>query len=112
MILTESSFSVLPPGACVCIKSVSFANLQAGDYILISGEGPATARRFVKLSTANGVTRLVVTDGANQVESIPFPRLMGLISGVKLDDRPFNPNPQGFLQRAAFKLRHTFARSA
>jgi hypothetical protein len=111
LILAESNFDNLPAGACVCIASVSFSRLQAGDYILVAGEGKVVARRFIKLSTSDGVTRLLVTDGREQ-QSISLSRLMGLITGVKTEGRPYNPNPQGFLQRTAFKLRYTFGRIA
>lgn len=107
--LPESSFPTLPTGACVCVQSVSYSKLQAGDYILLSGDGQVTVRRFIKLCTAAGNTRLVVASADDRIETVAFPRLLGLISRVKTDGEPINPNPQTFLHRAAFKLRYTFA---
>ena len=110
--LTKSSFPIVPSGACVCIQSISCCKLQAGDYILLNGEGNALVRRFVKLCTASGTTRLLVADAEGETETVAFPHLLGLISRVKTDGIPINPNPQSFLHRAAFKLRLTFARTA
>ena len=110
--LTESNFPIVPTGACVCIQSISYSKLQAGDYILLNSEGQVLVRRFVKLCTAAGTTRLMVTDAEGGTETVAFPHLLGLISRVKTDGVPINPNPQNFLHRAAFKLRLTFARTA
>lgn len=110
--LPESRFPALPPGACVCIQSISYSKLQAGDYILLNMDGQVLVRRFVKLCTEAGNTRLVVAGAEGKVETVAFPRLLGLISRVKTEGEPINPNPQNFLHRAAFKLRHTFAPAA
>lgn len=110
LLVGESNLPHLPPGACVRVQSISFSKLQTGDYIVISAENGTAARRFVRLSTTDGVTRLVVADGDGNEQSIPFPRLLGLVSGVKLEGTAYNPNPRGILQRAAFRIRHTFVR--
>jgi hypothetical protein len=110
--LTESNFPALPAGSCVCLQSIGYGKLQAGDYILVSCEGRLLVRRFVKLITVSDATRLVVVDESGQHESVACARLQGLISKVKAEGAPYNPNPQGFLQRAAFLLRHSFPRTA
>jgi hypothetical protein len=110
--LTESDFPNLPAGACVCVRSVSYSKLQAGDYTLISCDGKVQPRRFIKLVLTGQTTRLLVCDGAGAQEEVAFGRLLGLITRVKTDGAPFDPNPRGFFQRVAFKLRHSFARSA
>jgi hypothetical protein len=107
LIVDESSLGAIPSGACVRVQTASYSQLQAGDYIVISSEGKMLPRRFVKLSVEDGATGMLVVDGHNQQQSIPFPRLVGLVCGVKHDGEAYNPNPQSFLQRAAFRLRHT-----
>lgn len=110
--LSESSFPNIPAGACVCVKSLSYSKLQAGDYILLSYDAKVHVRRFLKLIVSSETTRLLVCDGNGAQEAVAFPRLLGLVAQVKTDGAPFDPNPQSFLQRAAFKLRYCFARTA
>ncbi len=110
LLVEESDFNNLPCGALVCLQTISFSKLQGGDYILIAGEGGNKARRFVKIDSTGNSTKLVVADNAGRRQAIPFSRLMGLISGVKMDGKPYNPNAQGFLQRAAFKIKLSLAR--
>ena len=109
VLVRESDLVEMPSGAFTRLQAVSFSKLEAGDFILMSIEGKVTARRFVRLCVANGITRLVVADGQDREESHPFPRLLGLVSGVRTSGAPYNPNPNGFIQRAAFKLRHKWA---
>ncbi len=109
LLVQESNLVEMPLGAFARLQAVSFSKLEAGDFILLSTDGKVTARRFVRLSVANGITRLVVADGMDREESHPFPRLLGLVCGVRTSGPPYNPNPNGFIQRAAFKIRHKWA---
>lgn len=110
LLVDESDFTNLPGGALVCLQTISFSKLQGGDYILVSGDSGNAVRRFVRIDTTGNSTKLVLADSAGRRHSIAFSRLMGLISGVKLDGKPYNPNSQGFLQRAAFKIKLSLAR--
>lgn len=108
----NSEFQELPDQSIVKLKTISFSRLQAGDFIMITQGRQVVARRFVRQSVLNGITRLVVTDASGQEEAIAFTKLIGLIEAVRHQDTSTNPNPSGFLARTAFTLRHRLSRRA
>lgn len=106
--LHTEEFSELPQGCIASVKSVSYSNLQTGDFILVNEEDALAAKRFVRRTLQDGITRLVVTDGQGHEQAIPFTRLIGLIEAVRHGEDGYNPNPTGFFQRTAFALKQRF----
>lgn len=108
VIAQESTFSEIPEGSQVRLRSVSFSKLEVGDFILISTNNQLVVRRFLKLDLSKGSTRLVVASGKKEEDSIPFTRLVGRIEGVRRGENRINPNPSNFLQRLAFRISYRF----
>ena len=68
-----------------------------------------TVRRFLKLDLTKGATKLVVSDGAKQEQSVPFTRLVGKVERVRVGENNVDPNPRNAFQRLAFKLAYKFS---
>ncbi|MCA9778336.1 MAG: hypothetical protein KC800_16530 [Candidatus Eremiobacteraeota bacterium] len=109
MLVQDSTFEQVPNGAKAKLKSTSFSKLQPGDFIVVSAGDKMEVRRFLKLDLSKGATKLVVTDGAKQEQSVPFTRLVGQIVKVRRDAANIDPNPRNFIQRLAFKLSYRFS---
>ncbi len=104
--LELSEFPVLPAGAKAKLEPVSISQLKPGDYVLVNAQPSPVLRRFVSFSVQGEQTRLVVANGAQNKEVILLNRLLGRVCEVQSNGKMVDPNPAGFLQRAAFKLRH------
>ncbi|MFA5505500.1 MAG: hypothetical protein WC314_07860 [Vulcanimicrobiota bacterium] len=108
MMVQGSTFAQVPNGARAKLKPVSFSKLETGDFIVVSAQNQMMVRRFIRLDLTRGTTKLVVVDGAREEQSIPFTRLVGRIEQVRRDTDKFDPNPQNYFQRLAFKLAYRF----
>ena len=104
--LELSEFSALPAGSKVRLEAVNVTKLQPGDYVLINSKLAPELRRFVSAAVAGGITRLTVANGSFTKEVVALDRLIGRVAEVQSDGKMVDPNPAGFLQRAAFRLRH------
>lgn len=103
--LELSEFPALPAGAKAKMETVNVSQLKPGDYVLINAQPSPLLRRFVSYSAQGEDTRLVVANGAQNKEVVLLNRLLGRICEVQSNGKMVDPNPAGFLQRAAFKLR-------
>jgi hypothetical protein len=109
MVVGESKFSELPAGVRVKLRFLSFSRLQSGDFVLVGSDEGASVRRFISIALNDGCTRLSLVDGEGFRSEVPFTVLLGRIDEVLHVEGAFNPNPGGFLQRVAFRLRCCFA---
>jgi hypothetical protein len=105
LFVQDSQFTEVPEGAKVRTRSVSFSKLSVGDFVLVSTDNKMSVRRFIKVSLNKGNTRLVMVDGHNNEESVPFTRLIGRVESVRFPTANVDPNPKSFLHRAAFRVK-------
>ena len=101
-----SSFPEIPDMSTVELEKVAFSRLESGDFIVVDRGGQGEVRRFVGLHVERGLTQLRLCDERHREELLAFPRLVGRVTRVCQGTGSADPNPQGFLQRIAFLVRH------